>query len=140
MDLVKYPEKKAAKYTCPMHPEIIRDEPGDCPICGMDLVRMPDKEDEEDETYNILKRKFIISLAFTIPVFILSMGGMFIDFPFSHQIQGIIELDFNASCYVLFRLVFNEKRLGFFQNLELKYVQLNCFWELQPHLFSVLSP
>jgi Cu2+-exporting ATPase len=65
MDLVKYPEKKAAKYTCPMHPEIIRDEPGDCPICGMDLVRMPDKEDEEDETYNILKRKFIISLAFT---------------------------------------------------------------------------
>jgi Cu2+-exporting ATPase len=56
MDLVKYPEKKAAKYTCPMHPEIIRDEPGDCPICGMDLVRMPDKNEEEDETYNILKR------------------------------------------------------------------------------------
>lgn len=25
-------------YTCPMHPEIIRDEPGTCPICGMDLV------------------------------------------------------------------------------------------------------
>ncbi|WP_426278132.1 heavy metal translocating P-type ATPase [Chryseobacterium sp. S-02] len=93
MDLVKYPEKKVAKYTCPMHPEIIRDEPGSCPICGMDLVRMPDKsDDEEDETYIILKRKFIISLAFTIPVFILSMGAMFINFPFSHQIQGVIEL------------------------------------------------
>ncbi|WP_326983482.1 heavy metal translocating P-type ATPase [Chryseobacterium sp. MYb264] len=92
MDLVKYPEKKVAKYTCPMHPEIIQDEPGDCPICGMDLVRMPDKDDEEDETYNILKKKFFISLGFTIPVFILSMGGMFINFPFSHQIQGIFEL------------------------------------------------
>lgn len=93
MDLVKYPEKKTAKYTCPMHPEIIRDEPGDCPICGMDLVRMPDSgEDEEDETYNILKKKFLISLAFTVPVFILSMGGMFINFPFSHKIQGFIEL------------------------------------------------
>lgn len=93
MDLVKYPEKKTAKYTCPMHPEVIRDEPGDCPICGMDLVRMPDSSDnDEDETYNILKRKFITSLAFTIPVFILSMGGMLINFPFSHQIQGFIEL------------------------------------------------
>lgn len=92
MDLVKYPEKKAAKYTCPMHPEIIKDEPGDCPICGMDLVRIPDKDDEEDETYTLLKRKFIISLAFTIPVFILSMGGMLITFPFSNKIQGIIEL------------------------------------------------
>lgn len=93
MDLVKYPERKTAKYTCPMHPEIIRDEPGDCPICGMDLVRMPEKEDDgEDETYRILKRKFIISLIFTVPVFILSMGGMLIDFPFSHQVQGVIEL------------------------------------------------
>src|SRR5258705_9133530 len=27
----------AAKYTCPMHPEIIRDAPGSCPICGMAL-------------------------------------------------------------------------------------------------------
>ncbi|MEN4760343.1 heavy metal translocating P-type ATPase [Chryseobacterium sp. C39-AII1] len=92
MDLVKYPEKKVAKYTCPMHPEIIQYEPGNCPICGMDLVRMPDKDDEEDETYNILKKKFFISLGFTIPVFILSMGGMFINFPFSHQIQGFFEL------------------------------------------------
>lgn len=93
MDLVKYPEKKTAKYTCPMHPEIIRDEPGDCPICGMDLIRMPDSGDnDEDETYNILKRKFMISLAFTIPVFILSMGGMLIHFPFPHQVQGFIEL------------------------------------------------
>src|SRR6185369_16584309 len=28
------------KYTCPMHPEIIRDKPGTCPICFMDLVKI----------------------------------------------------------------------------------------------------
>jgi len=28
----------ATVYTCPMHPEIRRDDPGQCPICGMDLV------------------------------------------------------------------------------------------------------
>lgn len=93
MDLVKYPEKKTVQYTCPMHPEIIRNEPGSCPICGMDLVRVPDQNDhEEDKTYQILKQKLIISLVFTIPVFILSMGGMVMDFPFSHTVQGYIEL------------------------------------------------
>jgi Cu(I)/Ag(I) efflux system membrane fusion protein len=32
-------EKTSEVYTCSMHPEIIRDEPGNCPICGMDLVK-----------------------------------------------------------------------------------------------------
>lgn len=31
-------QEKAKVYTCPMHPEIIRNEPGQCPICGMKLV------------------------------------------------------------------------------------------------------
>lgn len=32
------PEPMDAVYVCPMHPEIVRDEPGTCPLCGMDLV------------------------------------------------------------------------------------------------------
>ncbi|CAA7195585.1 heavy metal translocating P-type ATPase [Chryseobacterium potabilaquae] len=92
MDLVKYPEKKIVKYTCPMHSEIIQEEPGNCPICGMDLIKIEDTNTDDDETYHILKRKFIISLLFTIPVFLLSMGGMFYSFPISQSTQGIIEL------------------------------------------------
>ncbi|MPT31588.1 MAG: copper-translocating P-type ATPase [Chryseobacterium sp.] len=93
MDLVKIPEKKAVEYTCPMHPEIVQDEPGNCPICGMDLVPKPSKNnDHEDETYKLLKRKFWTAIGFSVPVFVLSMGGMFINWPFSHQVQGILEL------------------------------------------------
>ncbi|WP_276501657.1 efflux RND transporter periplasmic adaptor subunit [Terrimonas pollutisoli] len=33
------PETSKEQYTCPMHPEIIKDKPGNCPICGMDLVK-----------------------------------------------------------------------------------------------------
>lgn len=29
----------AAVYTCPMHPEVVRNEPGQCPVCNMDLVK-----------------------------------------------------------------------------------------------------
>lgn len=31
--------EKVAQYTCPMHPEVVKDKPGDCPKCGMKLVQ-----------------------------------------------------------------------------------------------------
>jgi hypothetical protein len=31
--------QKAVQYTCPMHPELVKDAPGDCPKCGMKLVQ-----------------------------------------------------------------------------------------------------
>jgi len=35
---VVYDPELAGKYISPMHPQVIRDEPGPCPLCGMDLV------------------------------------------------------------------------------------------------------
>jgi Cu+-exporting ATPase len=77
MDLVEEVSlKKATQYTCPMHPEIVRDEPGACPICGMDLVPMEATDEEEDKTYLNLLRKFKIAAGFTIPIFLIAMTDM----------------------------------------------------------------
>jgi len=69
---------KSAEYTCPMHPEIVRNEPGSCPICGMDLVpRVVQKNNqEEDAAYKTMLKRFWIATAFTIPIFIIAMGEM----------------------------------------------------------------
>ena len=54
------PARQAAKqetYTCPMHPQIIKDKPGSCPICGMDLVlKMTSGEKVSDVSLNDLLR------------------------------------------------------------------------------------
>jgi Cu2+-exporting ATPase len=77
MDLVQAPSlKKEASYTCPMHPQIIRNEPGACPICGMDLVPMEPDLDEEDKTYVNLLKKLKIASALTIPIFLIAMSEM----------------------------------------------------------------
>lgn len=78
MDLVEQPsfKKEAQQYTCPMHPEIIRDEPGACPICGMDLVPINLNVDEEDKTYKKLLKKFKVAVIFTLPIFILEITEM----------------------------------------------------------------
>lgn len=75
MDLIEQPKAiQATQYTCPMHPEIIKDEPGSCPICGMDLVPMEPKESEEDKTYLKLLKKMKLSVVFAVPILIISMS------------------------------------------------------------------
>ncbi len=64
-------------YTCPMHPEIKRDKPGDCPICGMNLVsEKGDPSNEEEKGYHKMKKRFWWAVVFTIPVALISMLGM----------------------------------------------------------------
>ena len=72
------PDHTKAAYTCPMHPEIVRDAPGDCPICGMALVPIagtgagrPDDSELRD-----LARRLWIGVALSIPLVILAMAPM----------------------------------------------------------------
>ncbi|GLB51466.1 copper-translocating P-type ATPase [Neptunitalea chrysea] len=81
MDLVEQPSKQTTTiYTCPMHPEVKQDAPGSCTICGMELVSK-EPESAESKSYKKLLKKFKVSVAFTLPVFIISMSGMLTNNP-----------------------------------------------------------
>jgi Cu+-exporting ATPase len=64
------------EWTCPMHPEIVRDAPGTCPICGMALEpRTVSLEEEESPELIDMTRRFWWSMALTVPLVIIAMGG-----------------------------------------------------------------
>ena len=65
----------AAEYTCPMHPEIVRDAPGNCPICGMALEPRIPAGGEENAELTDMTRRFWVSTALALPVFVLAMAA-----------------------------------------------------------------
>ena len=66
-------------YTCPMHPEIVRDKPGSCPICGMALEPMGVPTGDEGPNPELIDftRRFWLSTACSIPLLVFTMGPMF---------------------------------------------------------------
>jgi len=89
------PVAPGTMYTCPMHPEIRQQGPGDCPICGMALE--PEEvslDDGPSEELTDMTRRFWIGLALALPVFLLEMGGHLtgLDHIVSPQISNWIQL------------------------------------------------
>ncbi len=90
------------KYTCPMHPQIIRDEPGKCPLCGMTLEPMKmTTADAHGKHLNHtgmiadFQKRFYVVLALTVPIMLLS--------PMIQQFMGV-NWQFQGSSYLLFAL------------------------------------
>jgi Cu+-exporting ATPase len=84
------------QYTCPMHPEIVRDEPGECPICGMALepVTVTLEEEENPELVD-MTRRFVASAILTVPLVVIAMGevvGLTFDWLASPRTLGWVEL------------------------------------------------
>ncbi|HEX2764334.1 MAG TPA: heavy metal-binding domain-containing protein, partial [Allosphingosinicella sp.] len=66
---------EGAIWTCPMHPEIRRDGPGSCPICGMALEPLePSLEEGPNPELVDMTRRFWVSAALSAPLFVLAMG------------------------------------------------------------------
>src|SRR6266478_3249882 len=87
-------------YTCPMHPQIEQDQPGNCPICGMTLEpkTIGVGDEEEQKEIRALSRKFWSALILTIPVLFIAMGhaipGLHVEAMIPKQISKWIEFAF----------------------------------------------
>ncbi len=76
------------RYTCPMHPEVVRDAPGSCPLCGMALERVaPSAEEEPNAELLDMQRRFVASAALTLPVFLIAMSEMWPGQPLQHRVS-----------------------------------------------------
>jgi Cu+-exporting ATPase len=71
------PVAAGTKWTCPMHPEIVRDGPGACPICGMGLEPLTPIAGEEPDNPELreMARRFWVTAALSLPLLALAMGG-----------------------------------------------------------------
>lgn len=83
-------------YTCPMHPDVVRDGPGACPICGMALEpRTVSLTEEENPELVDMTRRFWICLALTVPIFLIGMSDFLPGRPLERVVsmstQGWIE-------------------------------------------------
>ena len=73
------PVPKGTLYTCPMHPEVVSDHPGDCPKCGMALEPMgvPAADEGPNPELVDFTHRLWISAALSLPLLVISMGPMF---------------------------------------------------------------
>ena len=75
-DMTAVRDSGEAIYTCPMHPEIVRDAPGSCPKCGMALVPIAGTGEADDSELRDLTRRFWTGAALSVPLVMLAMGPM----------------------------------------------------------------
>jgi Cu+-exporting ATPase len=76
------------RYTCPMHPQIVKDEPGNCPLCGMTLEPLTVIVDEANPELDSMTRRFWVSAAFTLPLLVIMASDILPGRVLQHLLEG----------------------------------------------------
>src|SRR5271157_2333846 len=84
------PASTAARteYTCPMHPEIVRDQRGNCPICGMALEPRKVSVDSANPELTNMTRRFWVAVVLTIPLLAVMVSAMLPGHPLERLLPG----------------------------------------------------
>ncbi len=81
------------KWTCPMHPEVVRDAPGSCPICGMALEPVEvEADDARNPELESMTKRFWVSTVLSIPLLAIAMLSGTLEHTVSPWILGIAQL------------------------------------------------
>jgi heavy metal translocating P-type ATPase len=82
------PMPAGTQYTCPMHPEIVQEGPGDCPKCGMALEPMMVTLESDTTELDAMTRRFWISVVFSLPLLLLTMTEMLPGLNWHHRFDN----------------------------------------------------
>src|ERR1700733_11062523 len=89
----KFARDPGVIYTCPMHPQIRRNEPGNCPICGMTLEPLdPGQSGAISPELQDMTRRFVIGALLAGPVLLLEMGGHFPGLNLHHYVPPALSM------------------------------------------------
>src|SRR3982074_1731824 len=89
-DSPKKAQPQGARYTCPMHPEIVQIGPGSCPKCGMALVPMEGGVEDDSELRDQVRRLWV-SAILSAPLLFIAMAPM-LGFPVEFRYTRYVEL------------------------------------------------
>jgi Cu+-exporting ATPase len=76
------------QYICPMHPQIVRDQPGNCPICGMTLESKAATIEEANPELDKMTRRLWVGIGFTLPLFAVMISDLLPSRPVQHLLAG----------------------------------------------------
>jgi P-type Cu+ transporter len=127
-----------------MHPEIVRPGPGSCPICGMALEpRAPTTSEDDGGELSDMRRRFVVALALSAPLFALAMGDMLFGHGFfsalSPRVRGLFEFALATPVCLWAAWPFHERALQSLRNRHLNMFTLIGLGVSVAYGFSVVA-